>query len=151
MLRPSVALQPPHRAEPFLASLVACGLIGRAEALAAFLCAGAPPTLSRCVLRPCAVQLRADILRGRSLAALAARQALVPLLTTRAPSRILLAVAVAAAGPALQRREVESLVTDIVARYLRDARLRNNAVRHAGASACATRPIQSLTLPGAAA
>jgi hypothetical protein len=148
MLRPSAVLRPPHHAEPFLANLVACGLIGRAEVLAAFLCAAAPAQLTQCVPRPRAVQLHADILRVRSLAALAARQALLPLLTARAPSHILLAVALTAAGPALRRHEIESLVTDIVARYLRNARLRSNAARHAGPASRHAPPIQSLTLSG---
>jgi hypothetical protein len=116
----------PHRAAPFLARLVACGLLGRAEALAALLYAAAPAQVS-----PCGRQARlthalddatALALVTRARAASAARAALRPLIEAGVPRRTLLATAHHAASPALRAVEIEALIIELISRHLRARR-----------------------------
>lgn len=122
----------PHRAAPFLARLVACGLLGRAEALAALLHAAAPAAVSPCGRQARLTHALDDATHAahlrRTQAARAARQALVPLLGLRAPRHILLAAATQAASPTLRAVEIERLTAECVARHLR-------ALRFAGRTA----------------
>ncbi len=74
---------PVHQAAPFLAQLVACGLLGRAEAVAALLHAAAPARISpsgRQARLPPPMELASfDERRARCQAAAAVRRALAPL------------------------------------------------------------------------
>lgn len=126
MISPSIQVTGSHRAAPFLARLVACGLLGRAEALAALLFAAAPVQTSPCgrharLLKPPA-PATADCASTRTQAAAAARRALQPLLQTYAPHRKLLDTAKHAAGSALGPAEIQVLTIDAVARHLRQRR-----------------------------
>ena len=120
----------PHRAAPFLAQLVACGMIGRAEALAALLHARAPAHVSVCLRHACLAPLIRHVpsdnntarSHSRSQAAKAARFALTPLLRANAPRAVLTAAAMQAARPALQSTEVEAVLTEALSRHLRDQR-----------------------------
>lgn len=115
-----------HRAAPFFARLVACGLIGRAEALAALLHASAPALVS-----PSGRQVRltlqhddatAEVRATRRRAASRARAALRPLLAAGAPRRTLLAAAHRAASPALRVVEIEHLIIEAISCHLRARR-----------------------------
>ena len=121
----------PHRAAPFLAQLVACGMIGRAEALAALLHARAPARVSVCLRQarlapPIGAMVPGDhrnpVSSGRSQAAKAARSALTPLLRANASRAVLAAAATQAARPALQRTEIEAVLTEALGRHLRKQR-----------------------------
>jgi hypothetical protein len=113
----------PHRAAPFLARLVACGLVGRAEALAALLQAAAPARVSACGRQArlpssgCSPSARS--LNDRGAAAQAARATLALLLRANSPRRQLATAAAHAAGPSLQPTEVQALIADALARHLR--------------------------------
>ena len=121
----------PHRAAPFLARLVACGLAGRAEALAALLHATAPAQVSLCLrharlassptINPLSHGTQTQP-RSRSDAAKAARAALMLLLRSNAPRRSLSPAAMRAARPTLERAEIDRLVAAEVARHLRERR-----------------------------
>ena len=121
----------PHYAAPCLAGLVNCGLLGRAEALAALLHAMTPANLSpngRAARLPHGPRETVVIPSGsRAAAARAARDALAPLLLARAGRRSLFGVA-KAAGPALPNADIEQLVTEAMQRHLRQT-LRIAAVR----------------------
>ena len=113
-----------HRAAGFLARLVACGWLGRAEALAALLQASSPALISACGRKarisslPSAGLDPSSAVRGR--AAYAARQALIPLIAAAAPIRSLLAASQKAARPTLRNSEIQSLTTDAIARHIRN-------------------------------
>jgi predicted component of type VI protein secretion system len=123
----------PHRAVPFLARLVACGLLGRAEALAALLHAAAPANVSPCGRQARLTHALDDATHAhRTAAARGARAALAPLLEARAPRPILLAAATRAASPALRGPEIEALTIEAIARHLRTLRHnRDGALPHA--------------------
>lgn len=116
----------PHRAAAFLARLVACGLLGRAEALAALLKAAAPARVSHCGrqarLTHALDDATASARSERADAAKAARAALAPLLLANSSRRNLTIVATRAAGPSLQQSEIRALTTDALARHLRNRR-----------------------------
>jgi hypothetical protein len=121
----------PHRAAPFLARLVACGLLGRAEALAALLQAAAPARVSACgrqarlthaLDNATAHNQSGRAPAGRGEAAQAARTALAPLLEANSPRRQLAAAAARAAGPSLQPDEIQALITEALAGHLRTRR-----------------------------
>jgi hypothetical protein len=116
----------PHRAAPFLARLVACGLLGRAEALAALLHAAAPAQVSasgrKARLTHAIDEATASAHTKRAHAAAAARAALRPLIEAGAPRRTLLATARHAASPTLRAVEIESLIIEIISRHLRARR-----------------------------
>lgn len=120
----------PHRAAAFLARLVACGLLGRAEALAALLNATAPVRIS-----PCLRQARLATPQAlppatcRAQTAKAVRSVLRPLLVANASRTALMAAALQAARPILRRDEIELLIADAVARHLRDRRRQARAAR----------------------
>lgn len=113
----------PHRAAPFLARLVACGLAGRAEALAALLQAAAPARVSACgrkarlTCSDCSPSAQRQNQRGA--AAKAARSTLDLLLQANAHRRQLAIAAAHAAGPSLQPTEIQALTADALARHLR--------------------------------
>lgn len=115
-----------HRSAPFLARLVACGLLGRAEALAALLHAAAPARVSPCGRQARLMRVESEALletiRGRGDAAQAARAALRPLLRARASQRQLVSAAAHAAGSLLNLDEIEALTIDALARHLRTGR-----------------------------
>ena len=115
-----------HRAAPFLARLVACGLLGRAEALAALLHAAAPVQVSASGRHARIIHAIDDVTTSaptkRAHAAAAARAALRPLIEAGAPRRTLLATARNAASPALTAREIESLTIEAISRHLRARR-----------------------------
>lgn len=124
-----------HRQAAFLSRLVACGLLGRAEALAALLVATAPVHISRC-LRHARIEVApagprqsesVSLAKNRSQAAIAARSALRPLLAAKASRFALVATATHAAHPILERDEIVSLVAEALARHLRDQRRRKAA------------------------
>lgn len=126
MSYPPNGLAEPHMAAPFFSRLVACGLLGRAEAFAALLSAAAPAHIS-----PCGRCARLTERRGaqgpaapsdRTRAAAVARHTLQPLLSAHAPSRTLLEIAKRASGPALSAAEVRALTIDAIARHLRSRR-----------------------------
>jgi hypothetical protein len=89
----------PHRAAPFLASLVACGLVARRAAM---------------------VQVSDQPTRGET--AQAARQAVAALLKAGAPRRSWAATALSIAAPTLAAAEIELLITDVIACHLRAQR-----------------------------
>lgn len=115
----------PHRAAPFLARLVACGLLGRAEALAALLQAAAPARVSACGRQARLTHVPDDattsIQKGRGEAAQAARTALGPLLQANSPRRQL-AAAARAVGASLQPDEIQALTNEALACHLRSRR-----------------------------
>ena len=115
-----------HQAAPFLARLVACGLLGRAEALAALLHATAPVEVSasgrQARLTHVPGATAATVHTKRALAAAAARAALRPLLEIGAPSRTLHATAHRAASPALGAVEIDALTIETISRHLRSRR-----------------------------
>jgi hypothetical protein len=112
----------PHRAAPFLARLVACGLLGRAEALAALLQAAAPAQVSPCGRQTRLTHPLDDATANRASAASAARAALRPLIEAGAPRRTLLATAHHAASPALRAVEIDALTIELISRHLRARR-----------------------------
>lgn len=115
-----------HRAAPFLARLVACGLLGRAEALAALLQAAAPARVSACgrqarithVLDDAATHIQSE----RGIAAQAVRTVLAPLLQANSSRKQIAAAAARAARSALQPNEIQALITEALARHLRSRR-----------------------------
>jgi hypothetical protein len=139
----------PHRAAPFLSSLVACGLVGRAEAIAALLLAGAPAQLSPCLRRarllPRNPPTPPENGSHRAEAAKAVRDALQPLLISKATRADLAAAATRASAQALQPSDVASLLTDSVARHLRSQR--NNKVALTGRTATAICAVQAEAMP----
>ena len=127
---------PAHRAAPFLSQLVACGWIGRAEAIAALLHACSPVRLSDCGRRarltvPVAGKQGYDIWT-RSEAARAARTALQPLLQERRPRRCLIAAASMAAKPALSQSEIVAITNETIGRHLRTLRSQKRALPGGG-------------------
>eukprot|EP01037_Dinobryon_pediforme_P001999 gene2000-2035_t len=116
----------PHRAAPFLSKLVACGMLGRAEAIAALLLAGAPAKISRCLrhtrVLPANPTPPAQCMPSRAKAAKAVRDALNPLLLKNATRAELASAARCAASPLLERQDIDALLTDSVARHLRRQR-----------------------------
>jgi hypothetical protein len=121
----------PHRAAPFLIQLVACGLVGRAEALAALLHASAPAQVSPCLRHarlgsmPAAIAISEGApiqTSSRSNAAKAARAALMLLLRSNAPRATLALAAMRAASPTLEPAEIQGLIAGEVARHLRQRR-----------------------------
>jgi len=108
-------------------ALAGIGHLGRAEAFAALLHFAAPAKIPKCPRHASSGCTRTlmrsdepDNARGK--AARAVRLALGPLIANRASCRILREVAVSVAGSALCHAECESLMVDIVARYLRQRR-----------------------------
>ncbi len=116
-----------HSATPLLAALIASGLVGRAEALSAFLNAVATVAVSSSGRQTCgsrSLGVAADpvtklVPLSRGAAALAARTAVAALLERQAPRHTLRPAAVAAAFPQLCLREIEDLTTCEIARHLR--------------------------------
>lgn len=114
-----------YRAAPFLAQLVACGLIGRAEALSALLQGVASAQISpngrqaRLTHLLVAVDASPTTNHGRITAAKMAREAIKPLLAVGASKRSLAAAASRSAGQALRSEEIEQLITEAVAQHLR--------------------------------
>lgn len=116
-----------HRTTPFLAQLIACGLVGRAEALSALLrgvsFAKSSPDGRQARLAHAVDTFVADN-RSRIKAATMIRRAISPLLVAGAPKLILVAEASRVAGRVLCHQEIEQLITDAVAHYLRIKRCR---------------------------
>ena len=116
----------PHKAAPFLARLVACGLLGRAEALAALLHAKAPAELLPCGRKARLTYALDDATaaahRHRNAAARATRHAIAPLLERKAPQAVLRATALQAGRPALRVREIEDVLANSIALHLRQLR-----------------------------
>lgn len=115
---------PPHQATPVLAALTACGLVGRAEALAAFISASGPVTPPRQTGWPAVRQ--ADVVpaqaSSRAAAAQAVRAAVTEILKeTRSRSR-LRQVAVLTSRSALGAADIEELLAQSIDQHLRSVR-----------------------------
>lgn len=121
-----------HRAAPFLAQLIVCGFVGRAEALSALLqggCSAKPSPNGRQARLTHSVETSPTYQRDRIKAATMIRQAIRPLLVANAPKRTLVAAASRVAGRALSRQEIEQLITEAVARHLRIKRRKLTEIR----------------------
>jgi hypothetical protein len=117
---------PAHKVAPILSQMVACGLLGRDEALAALLQAIAPANVSQCGRHARYPHEQADLsaknLMTRACAARAVRSSLDPLLKARAGKPALMWAANRAAQSALPPAEVEMLMIGAIAGHLRQAR-----------------------------
>lgn len=121
-----------HRAAPFLAQLVACGHVGRAEAISAFLQGvsfAKSSSNGRQARLTHSVDTSATYHRDRIKAAAMIRQAIRPLLVANAPKLTLVAAASRMAGRALCRQEIEQLITEAVAHHLRIKRRKLTEIR----------------------
>ena len=108
-----------HSAAPILAQLVACGMMGRAEALAAFVTMALPARVSDCGRRARLSPQAPSVEIHRAEAARAARAVLRPLLAARVSPQVLRAAARAAAASALNRSEIDRIANDSIAHHLR--------------------------------
>ncbi len=122
---------PQHRAEPLLNRLVACGWIGRAEALAAFVDVTARSSPcgrhARLVARQHALTRQpVPETAPRAQAATAIRKAIAPLLANR-PSRMALHRAAHDAGARhLTTAEIRAIAAAELARHLRTGRTKSH-------------------------
>jgi len=114
---------PLHNSAPIIAQLVACGMLGRAEALAALVTIALPANVSECGRHATLSQSEPVDRVNRVDAARAARTVLQTLLAARVSPRVLRIAARAAASSGLNRSEVDRLANDSIARHLRAQRL----------------------------
>lgn len=128
MIHNSAVPMASYQSVPFLAQLIACGLIGRAEALAALVQGISSPLVS-----PDGRQARLVHTLGtvssttpcsRTIAAKLVREAITPLLIIGTPKSALVASASRAAGQKLRPSEIEQLITEAVSLHLRNRRLK---------------------------
>jgi hypothetical protein len=118
---------PSHLAPPLLAGLVALGLVGRAEALAAFLIASGAAATSQSgrtarLPRPSEPGTGQARCTARGQAAQAVRAVLASALRAPCTRTQLRTTALRAAGAALSPGEVDALLADAIATHLRHAR-----------------------------
>jgi hypothetical protein len=114
-----------HHAAPILAQLVACGWLGRAEALAAFLHSQAHARASPCGRRARIVTAAHEAPAAslaRAEAAMTIRRALAPLLTNHASRSAIHRTAQDAAACHLTETEIELITATELARHLRARR-----------------------------